>query len=70
MKNGWRLILIIVAIVAVLGILCIGVGAITGGDFTRIWETLDARYHVDMYLQYFIQVWAILKQEMLSVFVF
>lgn len=64
MKNGWRIILIIVAIAILLGAVCMAVGAMTGADFTRIWATLDDRYHVDMYYQYFIEVWNTLQTEL------
>ncbi|MGN0982188.1 MAG: hypothetical protein ACI4O0_04770 [Candidatus Limivicinus sp.] len=57
MKSGWKVILIVVVVACLLGAICIGVGAMTGADFTRIWATLDNRYHVDMYYQYFIEVW-------------
>ena len=56
MKSGWKIILIVVIIAILLGAICIGVGAMTGADFTRIWATLDNRYHVDMYYQYFVEV--------------
>ena len=56
MKSGWKIILIVVVIAILLGAVCMGVGAMTGADFTRIWATLDNRYHVDMYYQYFIEV--------------
>lgn len=56
MKSGWKIILIVVVIAILLGAICIGVGAMTGADFTRIWATLDNRYHVHMYYQYFIDV--------------
>lgn len=57
MKSGWKIILIVVVIAILLGAICIGVGAMTGADFTRIWATLDNRYHVNMYYQYFVEVW-------------
>ena len=56
MKSGWKIILIVVVIAILLGAVCMGVGAMTGADFTRIWATLDNRYHVDMYYQYFVEV--------------
>ena len=57
MKSGWKIILIVVVIAILLGAICIGVGAMTGADFTRIWATLDNRYHVNMYYQYFVELW-------------
>ena len=64
MKSGWKIILIVVVIAILLGAICIGVGAMTGADFTRIWATLDNRYHVHMYYQYFVEVWNTLATEL------
>ena len=64
MKSGWKIILIVVVIAILLGAICIGVGAMTGADFTRIWATLDNRSHVDMYYQYFVEVWNTLATEL------
>lgn len=64
MKSGWKIILIVVVIAILLGAVCMGVGAMTGADFTRIWATLDNRYHVDMYYQYFVEVWNTLVTEL------
>ena len=64
MKSGWKIILIVVVIAILLGAVCMGVGAMTRADFTRIWATLDNRYHVDMYYQYFIEVWNTLATEL------
>ena len=64
MKSGWKIILIVVVIAILLGAVCMGVGAMTGADFTRIWATLDNRYHVDMYYQYFVEVWNTLAAEL------
>lgn len=64
MKSGWKIILIVVVVAILLGAVCMGVGAMTGADFTRIWTTLDNRYHVDMYYQYFVEVWNTLATEL------
>ena len=64
MKSGWKIILIVVVIAILLGAICVGVGAMTGADFSRIWATLDNRYHVDMYYQYFVEVWNTLAAEL------
>ena len=65
MKSGWKIILLVVLIAILLGAVCMGVGMMTGADFTRIWSTLDDKYHVDMYYQYFMEVWALLQTELL-----
>ena len=64
MKSGWKIILIVVVVAILLGAICIGVGAMTGADFSRIWAMLDNRYHVDMYYQYFVEVWNTLATEL------
>ena len=64
MKSGWKIILIVVVIAILPGAIGIAVGAMTGADFTRIWATLDNRYHVDMYYQYFVEVWNTLVTEL------
>ena len=56
MKKGWKVILIIVFILILLGVVCAGVGVMTGADFDRIYSVLDERYHIDMYYQYAIEV--------------
>lgn len=64
MKSGWKIILLVVLIAILLGAVCMGVGKMTGADFTRIWATLDDKYHVEMYYQYFVEVWSLLQTEL------
>ncbi len=64
MKSGWKIILLVVLIAILLGAVCMGVGMMTGADFTRIWATLDDKYHVEMYYQYFVEVWSLLQTEL------
>ena len=64
MKSGWKIILLVVLIAILLGAVCMGVGMMTGADFTRIWATLDDKYHVEMYYQYFAEVWSLLQTEL------
>ena len=61
MSKSWRVISLIVLIAILLGAVCVGVGLITGGDWDRIYTTLDARYHVDMYVDYVGEVFTGLK---------
>ena len=49
MKRGWRVILTIVLIVAVLGVVFMGVGFITGADLSRIYSVFDDRYNLTLY---------------------
>ena len=62
MSKSWRVISLVVLIAILLGGVCIGVGLITGGEWDRIYTTLDARYHVDMYVEYVGQVYTVLKE--------
>lgn len=65
MKSGWKVVLIIVLAAIAIGVLCIVVGNMTGADFTRIWATLDDRYHVEMYYNYLIEVYNTLQAELI-----
>ena len=65
MKSGWKIILLVVLIAILLGVVCMGVGMMTGADFSRIWTTLDDKYHVEMYYQYFLEVWSLLQAELM-----
>lgn len=56
MKKGWRIILAIVLSAVLLGVVAVAVGFMTGADMTRIYSVLDARYHIDMYYQYALEV--------------
>lgn len=42
MKIAWRIVLIIVAVAAALGAVCIGVGFMTGGNIERIMPMMDS----------------------------
>ena len=66
MKCGWRVILSIVLIAALLGAVCVGVGLITGGEWARIYSTLDSRYHVAAYVDYVQQVIAVFQEALFS----
>ena len=56
MSKGWRVVLTVVMVAVLLGAVCVGVGLVTGGEWDRIYSVLDARYHVDIYVQYAQQV--------------
>ena len=66
MKKGWRIIVAIVLVAALLGAICVGVGLMTGGDMNRILSVLDDRYHPAMYYEYFLQVKDILLEAVQS----
>ena len=56
MKKGWKIVFTIFLIVVVIGIVGVGVGMLTGAEFTRIYSVLDDQYHIDMWLNYFAEV--------------
>ena len=43
MKKGWRIVLVIVAVCIAFGIVCAGVGTLTGADTDRIGAVLEQR---------------------------
>ena len=47
MKKGWKIVFTIFLIVVVIGIVGVGVGMLTGAEFTRIYSVLDDQYHID-----------------------
>ena len=49
MKKGWKIVTAIVFAAILLGAVFIGVGLLTGADFSRIYSTLDQRYQITMY---------------------
>jgi len=55
MKKAGRVILIIVLAAVLLGFVCVGVGIITGADFTRIYSALDDRYNIAAYQEAYTQ---------------
>ena len=48
-------------IVVVIGGVSIGVGMLTGAEYTRIYSVLDDQYHIDMWINYFSEVAAALQ---------
>ena len=50
MKSGWRIILTIVAVVALLGGISAGVGLLTGASPERIFQGLNEGYHFNAYV--------------------
>lgn len=53
MKKGWRVIILIVLVAVLLGAVSVAVGYMTGAETTRIMDTLDARYNINMWIDYF-----------------
>ena len=57
MKKGWRVIIIIVLVAVLLGGVSLAVGFMTGAETTRIMDTLDARYNINMWIDWFSQAY-------------
>ena len=55
MKKGWRVIMTVVLIAALLGAVCVGVGLMTGAELPRIYSALDDRYQLSSYLAAYTQ---------------
>lgn len=66
MSKSWRVISLVVLVAILLGAVCVGVGLITGGEWDRIYSTLDERYHVDMYVDYIGDVYTVLRDALLA----
>ena len=66
MKKGWRVIIIIVLVAVLLGGVSLAVGFMTGAETTRIMDTLDARYNINMWIDWFYQVYGEIALVFLS----
>ena len=70
MSKGWRVVMVIVMTAILLGAVCVGVGLLTGGEWDRVYSTLDDRYSVtwylDSYTDYFVQVFNVLKEAVFT----
>ncbi len=55
MKRGWYIVLVIVLAALLLGLVCVGVGFITGADTARIYSVLDDKYSITLYYEYITQ---------------
>ena len=58
MSKGWRVIGALVLVLVLLGVICIGVGFITGGDIADIYSTLNVRYNIVGHWEQYSQ-WAV-----------
>lgn len=64
MSKSWRIIVSVVLIAVLFGAVCAGVGVITGGEWSRIHASLDARYHLDLYWNYLRDVYTVLRDAL------
>lgn len=63
MAKGWKIVIAISFTAIVLGAVCIGVGLLTGAEFDRIISTLDQRYMLTEYYNWFVEaVNAVIEQ--------
>lgn len=58
MKKGWRLIILVVLVAVLLGAVAVAVGFMTGAETTRIYSVLDARYNLQGWYHYFLDVYS------------
>lgn len=58
MKKAWKVVIVIVLVAFILGAVCAGVGFMTGADLPRILSVLDARYNINLYIDWFNQLMA------------
>ena len=47
MKKCWKIIRIVALTVFILGLICIGVGALTGADYARVFSVLDDKFQIE-----------------------
>lgn len=66
MKRGWRVIIIIVLVAVLLGGVSLAVGYMTGAETTRIMDTLDARYNINMWIDWISQAYGEIALVFLS----
>lgn len=55
MKRVWKVVATIIAVAIILGCVCLAVGVFTGAEYDRIFSVLDARYHIQMWVNWGLQ---------------
>lgn len=53
MKKSWKVVIYIIMTAIVLGLICVGVGMLTGADFDRIYQILDNRFDIEQWRVFF-----------------
>lgn len=56
MKKAWRIVIVIVIALAAIGAVCMGVGIMTGADWSHVTAVLNEKHHLQEYYQWFVQV--------------
>lgn len=46
MKKAWKVVIVIVLIIVLVGAICAGVGMLAGGNLNRIYAELDYQYSI------------------------
>ena len=46
MKKAWKVVIVIVLIIVLVGAICAGVGMLAGGNLNRIYAELDSQYSI------------------------
>ncbi|MBQ6372289.1 MAG: hypothetical protein IJJ22_04120 [Oscillospiraceae bacterium] len=49
MSRVWRAVVTIVLIAILFATVCVGVGLLTGADFSRVYSVFNSKYNVEMY---------------------
>lgn len=68
MEKFRKILLGFIIVVFVLGLICVGVGFLTGGDFERIFAVLNSRFHIESTLSLYGSYFERIKDLLLSVF--
>ena len=46
MKKAWKVVIVIVLVIILVGAICAGVGMLAGGNLNRIYAELDYQYSI------------------------
>ncbi len=49
MSKAWRVVITIVLVAVLFATVCVGVGLLTGADFSRVYSVINNKYNVGMY---------------------
>ena len=52
MNKIWRVVISIVLIAILFGVVCVGVGLLTGADISRLYTRINGIYNIDMYYKW------------------
>ena len=49
MSKAWRVVITIVLIAVLFATVCVGVGLLTGANYSRVYSVISSRYNLEMY---------------------